>query len=111
METNRDYLIRRISPEETLEALCDFPRYFEIETINACNAACPMCTIADWQRTPQVMKDELFEKIATEICSNAERVRRVRLYRDGEPLLDKKLTQRIARLKRGGIKNVGISTN
>jgi len=109
METNRDYLIRRISPEETLEALCDFPRYFEIETVNACNAACPMCTIADWQRTPTVMKDDLFEKIANEICQHPE-VKRVHLYRDGEPLLDKKLASRIKRLK-PAIKKVGISTN
>ncbi len=111
METNRDYLIRRISPEETLEALCDFPRYFEIETVNACNAACPMCTIADWQRQPQVMKDDLFEKIAAEICEHKEEVKRVRLFRDGEPLLDKKLGARIRRLKDGGCKSVGISTN
>ena len=110
VEAHNDYLVRRISDAETIAQLESFPRYFEIETINACNAACPMCTIANWQRTPSVMKDDLFEKIASEIERHPE-VKRVHLYRDGEPLLDKKLAKRIARLKSGGIRKVGISTN
>ena len=68
-------------------------------------------SIADWNRKDGVMKDDLFEKIATEICEHSAVVRRVHLYRDGEPLLDKRLPGRIARLKRGGIREVGISTN
>ncbi len=109
VETHEAYLERRIAGGK-LAALTDFPRYFEVETINACQAKCPMCTIADWQRTPQVMKDDLFEKIAEEISRHPE-VKRVHLYRDGEPLLDKKLAHRIQRLKRGGVRKVGISTN
>ena len=70
-----------------------------------------MCTISDWQRQPQVMKDELFEKIAGEIAAHAAEVIRVHLYRDGEPLLDKKLAPRVARLKQGSIREIGISTN
>lgn len=111
METHEAYLTRRISQHERLEALTAFPRYFEIETVNACQAKCPMCTIADWNRRDGVMKDDLFEKIAAEICDHYGQVIRVHLYRDGEPLLDKKLPQRIKRLKAGGVRNVGISTN
>jgi radical SAM protein with 4Fe4S-binding SPASM domain len=111
IETHEGYLVRRISPGESIGALTDFPRYFEIETINACNAACPMCTIADWNRRDGAMKDDLFEKIAGEIERHAGAVKRVHLYRDGEPLLDKKLGRRIERLKRAGVKEVGISTN
>ena len=48
-----------------------------------------MCTINDWQRDTPTMKDELFEKIAAEVIDNADELRRVSLYRDGEPLLDK----------------------
>ena len=33
------------------------------------------------------------------------------MYRDGEPLLDKKLPQRIKYLKDGGVENIGIATN
>jgi radical SAM protein with 4Fe4S-binding SPASM domain len=107
----QEYLIRRIDPEVSFDSLMQFPRYFEIETVNACNAHCPMCTIADWTRNAPTMKDSLFEKIAYEICENRRFVKRVNLYRDGEPLLDKKLPQRIARLKDGKIKEVAISTN
>ncbi len=57
------------------------------------------------------MKDDLFEKIAQEIGEHASEVIRVHLYRDGEPLLDKRLSVRVSRLKRAGVKNVGISTN
>ncbi len=110
METHSEYLTRRISSQEQLAALLAFPRYFEIETVNACQASCPMCTISDWTRRDGVMKDDVFEKIACEIEQHPE-VKRVHLYRDGEPLLDKKLGKRIARMKAAGVREVGISTN
>jgi MoaA/NifB/PqqE/SkfB family radical SAM enzyme len=106
-----DYLIRRIRPGQTFQDLNDFPAYFEIETVNACNARCPMCTIEDWHRHTPTMKDALFDKIAGELGDNADKVKRVSLYRDGEPLLDKKLPQRIRTLKQRGIRQVAISTN
>lgn len=111
MEADADYLVRRISPHESLDDLIDFPRFFEIETVNACQAKCPMCTIANWERRDGVMNEDLFEKIAQELEDHADKVRRVHLYRDGEPLLDKKLVWRVARLKCAGIGEVGISTN
>jgi radical SAM protein with 4Fe4S-binding SPASM domain len=107
----QEYLSRRISPEETYADLLEFPRYFEIETINACNARCPMCTIDDWTRKTPPIKEELFEKIASELIAHKNQVKRVSLYRDGEPLLDKKLSARVRRLKEGGIRKVSISTN
>lgn len=107
----QEYLIRRISPEESYEDLLSFPRFLEIETVNACNARCPMCTIADWQRNTPTMKDDLFKRIADEIIDHRHEVKRVSLYRDGEPLLDKKLPARVAMLKDGGIDATSISTN
>ena len=106
----KDYLHTRISPQESYEDLLAFPRYFEIETVNACNARCTMCTIDDWTRHTPVMKDPLFKKLADEICAHDSEVKRVSLYRDGE-LLDKKMAKRVAMLKDGGVKKVGISTN
>ena len=110
-KTAADYLVMRISPRESYADLLQFPRYLEIETVNACNARCPMCTIDDWQRGFKPMTDELFAKIASEVIGHADQVRRVSLYRDGEPLLDKKLSRRVAVLKKGGVKNTAISTN
>ena len=49
-----------------------------------------MCTINDWERNYPVMRDEVFNKISDEIIDNKEFVKRVSLYRDGEPLIDKK---------------------
>ena len=106
----KQYLHIRISPEESYEDLLSFPRYFELETVNACNARCTMCTIDDWTRHSPVMKDPLFKKLADEICAHDSEVKRVSLYRDGE-LLDKKMAKRVAMLKDGGVKKVGISTN
>lgn len=106
-----EYLRRRISPETPFARLAEFPRFFEIETVNTCNARCPMCTIEEWDRHSPTMKDPLFDKIAEEICSRVDEVTRVSLYRDGEPLLDKKLASRVAKLKRGGVRQTAISTN
>jgi len=113
LDTDRaiEYLNRRISPNESYEQLLSFPRYLEIETVNACNARCPMCTIGDWQRNTPTMKDDLFKHVADEIIDHRDEVIRVSLYRDGEPLLDKKLPNRIAYLKDGGVNATTISTN
>lgn len=107
----QEYLVRRISPQESYQDLLNFPRYLEIETVNACNARCPMCTISDWKRNALPMKDELFKKIASEVIEHADEIKRVTLYRDGEPLIDKKIANRIAVLKEGGVKSISISTN
>ena len=107
----KEYLRRRIEPASPYESLLTFPRYFEVETVNACNARCPMCTIEDWHRGSPTMKDDLFNKIAAELIDHRDEVQRVSLYRDGEPLLDKKMPDRIATLKQGGIRDVNISTN
>src|SRR3990167_4872662 len=107
----QEYLVRRVSPRERYEDLLRFPRYLEIETVNVCNARCPMCTIGDWERGAQPMSDELFDKIAKEVIAHAHELKRVSLYRDGEPLIDKKLGRRVAMLKQGGVKQVAISTN
>jgi len=70
-----------------------------------------MCTIADWERGAKPMTDDLFAKIADELIEHASEIERVSLYRDGEPLIDKGLADRVAMLKEGGIKNTHISTN
>lgn len=111
MDKAKEYLHRRISPEESYADLVRYPRYVEVETVNACNARCPMCTIDDWERGSPTMKDDLFAKIAADLIAHKDEIRRVSLYRDGEPLLDKKMASRIATLKQGGIGQVSISTN
>jgi MoaA/NifB/PqqE/SkfB family radical SAM enzyme len=89
-----------------------FPRYYEIETVNACNATCKMCTVNKWQKNGNpFMSDTVFRKMADELIDNRDIVRTVNLSRDGEPLLDRKLEERITYLKEGGIKHITFSTN
>ena len=95
MSNFQKYLIKRISPEKKISNLLEFPSYIEIETVNACNARCPMCTINDWERNYPIMKDDVFNKISDELIENKNYLKRVSLYRDGEPLIDKKLAKRI----------------
>ena len=49
------------------DGLLEYPKFIEIETVNACNARCPMCTINDWERNYPVMRDNVFNKISDEI--------------------------------------------
>ncbi len=111
MRDLREYLRTRIDEKDSYNGLFEYPKYVEIETVNACNARCKMCTINDWERNYPTMKDDVFTKIADDLIENKRFLKRVSLYRDGEPLLDKKLPQRIKYLKDGGVENIGIATN
>ena len=93
------------------DVLTSYPKYIMIETVNFCNADCIMCGIDFDKKLKSVMKDDLFNKIAEDIIQHKDEVEKVMLYLDCEPLLDKKLAQRIEMLKKGGIKKTNISTN
>lgn len=111
MENLKHYLIRRINKNKKYNQLLEYPSYVEIETVNACNARCPMCTINDWNRHYPVMKDNVFNKISDDLIDNKKYLKRISLYRDGEPLIDKKLPLRIAKFKDQGIDDTSIATN
>ncbi len=112
MNKFQNYLIKRIdTKKKNIEDFSVFPSYIEIETVNACNARCPMCTINDWERNYPVMQDNVFEKISDELIENKNYLKRVSLYRDGEPLIDKKLAKRISKFTDNGILNTSIATN
>lgn len=93
------------------ETFC-FPKYFEIETVNICNARCAMCTINSWEKRKNVFIDEaLFSKFIEEATPHTSWIETVSLNKDGEPTLDKKLVSRVRRLKDIGIKKVTFATN
>lgn len=98
-----------------LDSLADcmrFPKYFEIETVHACNARCRMCTIHEWSRDkPTVMSGGLFRKYANDVQRQGDWIESICLNRDGEPTLDKRLPDRVALLKEHGIRKVTLSTN
>ena len=105
------YLVERINKTGGLNSLLSFPRYLEIETIHKCNAKCSMCPIHNQSISRGAMSKELFEKIAEELHDYKNIIKRVSLYRDGEPLLDRTLHSKIYLLKKIGIKEVVISSN
>lgn len=94
----------------TLEELSVFPRYVYIEPVNACNARCVMCGV-DFGRPVTWLTKELFNKVVEELGRYREWIARVGLALDGEPLLDKRLEEKIAAVKAAGIREVHLSTN
>lgn len=89
-----------------------FPKYFEIETVNACNARCKMCTVLTWNGSlKNIIADELWNKFVINIRSHTEWINNVSLTKRGETLLDPKISTRIKQLKNLGVKKVSITTN
>ena len=103
------YLERRLlHPIETLNR---FPKYFLIETVNTCNARCIMCGIDFDKKSKTIMDDVLFDKIVDELGQRRDHIEKVMLYLDGEPLLDKRIPARVAKIKNAGIRIANIATN
>ncbi len=107
----KDYLVQRIKPGNTYEELLLFPSFFEIETVHACNAKCAMCPGISDSRPKKPMEKSLFSKIVQEIAPNRDMVRKVSLFRDGEPLLDPHIVERIVEMKDAGIHCVSTTSN
>jgi sulfatase maturation enzyme AslB (radical SAM superfamily) len=86
-----------------------FPSLVQIETTNGCNAACIICPHKTMRRAIRTMEDQLFLKVIDECakykCGN------VHLHNFGEPLVDKKIVERIALAKHKGLPRVKIFTN
>jgi radical SAM protein with 4Fe4S-binding SPASM domain len=105
--------VRRYSRAHDMAAL-PFPSAIQLQTINACQAACIMCPYPTHSKVfPRGrMDDELFEKVIAEIAAHPE-VRAFVPMLQNEPLLDKKLFDRIARFKllTGGRVQVELVTN
>ena len=81
-------------------AATPFPRAIQLQTLNACQAACVMCP---WPRFKDQfargrMDDELFDRISEEIAGR-DGVEAFIPMLQNEPLLDKRLFDRIARFK------------
>lgn len=103
-------MAQRIFLEELSE--CEkFPKYFEIEPIDICNARCFMCRAGGKNRNGNVMTMDLFEKIVNQMRPYAAWIEMVALTGRGESLLDRTLELKIKKLREIGIKQVQLSTN
>ena len=110
LEDELGSLAYRIEVAELKDAL-KFPRFFQIETTRLCNASCPFCAVDQWDKSVPMMSDALWNKIANELVEWKDWIRFADLQRAGEPLLDKKIYNRVRQLKEGGIRHIALSTN
>lgn len=110
LEKGLESLAYRLNFNDLSQALY-FPKYFEVETVRACNAKCTMCTVNQWEGKNNNMPENLFSKISEEMRNYSTWINSVCLSRNGEPLLDKNLVDKIRILKGYGIKDVTFSTN
>jgi radical SAM protein with 4Fe4S-binding SPASM domain len=105
--------VRRYSPARDMAA-SPFPSYVQLQTINACQAACTMCPYPTYAKVFQRgrMDDALFEKVVAEIAARPESRAFVPMLQN-EPLLDRRLFERIARFRElsGGRVAVELVTN
>lgn len=88
-----------------------FPAVFVLDNHRACNAACRMCPTQQQPIVDGEMPDEVFDAFVGQIGPRAAEIQQVLIGVHGEPLLDKKLESRVAKLVALGVRNVSINTN
>jgi sulfatase maturation enzyme AslB (radical SAM superfamily) len=86
-----------------------FPAVVRIETTNACNARCTICPHQRMTRPVATMDEGLFRRIVDE-CA-AWGCREIHLHNFGEPLLDRRLEDRVAYAKDQGIAKLKVFSN
>ena len=66
-----------------------------LETVNTCNASCGMCPVENLTRRRQVMPMNI-ARSALAAASQHRELQTVNFYMNGEPLLDRRLEERIS---------------
>lgn len=91
----------------------NFPKYFEIEPADFCNAKCLMCKIGrnEGKSSGHTMTMDVFENIVEQMKPYTDWIEMVSLVGRGESLLDQTLELKIKKLREIGIKQVQLSTN
>jgi radical SAM protein with 4Fe4S-binding SPASM domain len=89
-----------------------------VDPASACNFKCTFCPtghrdmIAETGRFQGVMKYELFQKIVDDLGAFDRPIKVLRMYKDGEPLLNKRFADMVAYAKRAGhIDYIDTTTN
>ena len=85
------------------------PRTVNIESTSHCNAKCLTCPHPYHQRVRGIMDDDLYVKVLDECIDLG--VKKIHLQNFGEPLIDRKLPEKIKMAKDRGIETVKIISN
>lgn len=111
IDLNNRTRLEKVIPLET-------PFVVFVDPSDACNFKCRFCPTSDRDLMKSVgrpwkqMAFELFTKIADEMTSFPEKVEVLRLYKDGEPLINKRLVDMIKYAKDvGAAKRIDTTTN
>jgi radical SAM protein with 4Fe4S-binding SPASM domain len=88
------------------------PQAVIIESVFGCNASCMMCPIdKPTKRKKGIMPIDFYKHIIDELCTYKDEIRQLDLFGVGEPLLDKRLPEKIEYAKQKGFCGIGIATN
>jgi len=89
-----------------------------VDPASACNFKCTFCPtghrdmIADTGRFQGAMKLDVFKKIVDDLGAFDKRIKVLRMYKDGEPFLNKRLADMVAYAKRSGhVEYIDTTTN
>ncbi len=105
------------TPLETVIPLST-PFIVFVDPASSCNFKCTFCPtghrdmIAETGRFQGVMKFEVFQKIIDDLGEFDKPIKVLRMYKDGEPLLNKRLADMVAYAKRSGhVDYIDTTTN
>lgn len=93
------------------------PLMIRVDPTNACNFRCAYCPtghsdlLKQVGRSKRTMDFALFEKILGDLREFPESLEKLYLYKDGEPLLNKRLPDMIAAAKAAGVSQVWTTSN
>lgn len=94
------------------------PYVIFIDPSDACNFKCKFCPTSNRQlmksvgRPLKVMNFDLYKKIVDDISSFDQKLKVLRLYKDGEPMINKKLPEMISYAKKKNIsEKIDTTTN
>lgn len=105
------------TPLETVIPL-DTPFVVFVDPASACNFQCPFCPtghrdmIADTGRYQGAMKFDVFTKVIDDLSEFSRPIKVLRMYKDGEPFLNKRLADMIAYAKKSShVDYIDTTTN
>ncbi|MCR5701982.1 MAG: radical SAM protein [Lachnospiraceae bacterium] len=95
------------------------PFILMVEPSDACNFRCKFCPSGDLEllksieaRKQRNMEWDIFQKIANDMCEFENKVKVLRLYKDGEPLLNPRFADMVSYAKKiGACERVDTTTN
>lgn len=105
------------TPLETVIPLAT-PFIVFVDPASSCNFKCTFCPtghrdmIAETGRFQGVMKLDLFQKIVDDLAAFEKPIKVLRMYKDGEPLLNKRFADMVAYAKKSGrVEYIDTTTN